>query len=97
MKPLMMILAAVFTLTLAACPKSEATGDGHADAKAKPGSYEDWCEEHNVPESQCTQCHPELAAAFKATHDWCDEHALPESHCRKCHPDLKLARPPKGT
>jgi hypothetical protein len=69
---------------------------GHAPKDAKPGSYEDWCEEHQVPESQCTLCHPELAAAFKATGDWCQEHSLPESHCRKCNPDLKIARGPKA-
>jgi hypothetical protein len=48
-----------------------------------------------VPESQCTQCNPELIAAFKATGDWCEEHGLPESHCLKCNPDLKIVRPPK--
>jgi hypothetical protein len=62
----------------------------------KPGSHEDWCDEHGVPESQCTLCDPSLAAAFKATGDWCDEHGLPESQCRKCNPDLKIVRPPKS-
>jgi hypothetical protein len=60
-----------------------------------PGSHEDWCDEHQVPESQCTRCNPELVAAFKATDDWCDEHGMPESQCTKCNPDLKIARPPK--
>ena len=68
----------------------------HAPAGAKPGSHEDWCDEHAVPESQCTRCNPELAAAFKATNDWCEEHGLPESHCLKCNPDLKIVRPPKA-
>ena len=67
----------------------------HAQPAAKPGSYEDWCEEHQVPESQCTRCNHDLVAAFKATGDWCDEHGLPESQCTKCNPDLKIARPPK--
>jgi hypothetical protein len=62
---------------------------------AAPGSHEDWCAEHGVPESQCTICHPDLAAAFKATGDWCKEHSVPESHCRKCKPDLKIERPAK--
>jgi hypothetical protein len=68
---------------------------GHATKGAKPGSHEDWCGEHEVPESQCTLCHPDLIAAFKATGDWCAEHSLPESHCRKCNPDLKIVRPAK--
>lgn len=68
----------------------------HGAADAAPGSYEDWCSEHQVPESLDTQCNPSLAAAFKATGDWCDEHGLPESQCRKCNPELKIERPPKG-
>ena len=67
----------------------------HAPKDVKPGSYEDWCGEHEVPESQCTLCHPELAAAFKATGDWCEEHSLPKSQCRKCNPNLKVTRPAK--
>lgn len=67
----------------------------HAAATVKPGSHEDWCAEHAVPESQCSRCNPELIAAFKATNDWCDEHGVPESQCLKCNPDLKIVRPPK--
>ena len=72
----------------------EAAG-AHAAANVEPGSHEDWCEEHQVPESQCTRCNPSLVAAFKATGDWCAEHGVPESQCRICNPDLKIERPPK--
>lgn len=75
---------------------AESKGAQHAAADVKPGSHEDWCDEHAVPESQCTQCNPELIPAFKATDDWCDEHGMPESQCLKCNPDLKIVRPPKG-
>jgi hypothetical protein len=68
----------------------------HAAASVVPGSYEDWCGEHEVPESQCTRCNPELIAAFRATGDWCEEHGLPESQCLICNPDLKIERPPKA-
>ncbi len=68
---------------------------GHARAGVQPGSHEDWCAEHEVPESLCTRCNPSLVAAFKATGDWCVEHGLPESQCRLCNPDLKIERPPK--
>lgn len=98
-------LFAVFMFTTSACSKDEAAGAppvasanaavAHAPKDAKPGSYEDWCGEHQVPESQCTLCHPELIAAFKATGDWCEEHSLPESHCLKCNPELKIVRGPK--
>lgn len=102
------IAAALTTTTFAAaCSKQSAnkeapasaqsaTASGHAPANVKPGSHEDWCGEHAVPESQCTRCNPELVAAFKATGDWCPEHGLPESQCLKCNPDLKITRPPKG-
>lgn len=71
------------------------TEGGHAPAGVVPGSHEDWCEEHQVPESQCTRCNPDLIAAFKATGDWCAEHGLPESQCLKCNPELKIVRPAK--
>jgi hypothetical protein len=67
----------------------------HAPANVTPGSHEDWCEEHGVPESQCTRCDPSLSAAFKATGDWCEEHGLPESQCKKCNPDIQIVRPAK--
>ena len=67
----------------------------HGSETAVPGSYEDWCGEHQVAESKCTRCDPSLVAAFKATGDWCAEHGLPESQCLKCNPELKIVRPPK--
>lgn len=67
----------------------------HAASDVVPGSYEDWCLEHAVPESVCTRCDPTLAAAFKATNDWCAEHGLPESQCLRCNPELSIVRPPK--
>ena len=81
--------------TTAPTATAAATGN-HATAGAKPGSYEDWCGEHQVPESQCTRCNKTLEAAFKATGDWCPEHGLPESQCLKCNPDLKIVRPTKA-
>lgn len=75
-------------------PATKESGE-HAAKNVVPGSHEDWCVEHAVPESQCTRCDPSLTAAFKATGDWCEEHGLPESQCLKCNPDLKIVRPPK--
>jgi hypothetical protein len=74
---------------------SEHAHSGHAPAGATPGSHEDWCNGHAVPESMCTRCNASLIPAFKATGDWCEEHGLPESQCLKCNPDLKIERPPK--
>jgi hypothetical protein len=69
----------------------------HASKDAKPGSYEDWCEEHGVPESLDTRCDKSLIPAFKATGDWCKIHGLPLSQDLKCNPNLKIVRPAKGT
>jgi hypothetical protein len=66
----------------------------HASPVVQPGSHEDWCGEHQVPESLCSRCNPSLIAAFKATGDWCPEHGLPESQCLICNPDTKIERPP---
>jgi len=73
----------------------QAAPAGHADPDVVPGSHEDWCGEHAVPESQCSRCNPTLVPAFKATGDWCDEHGLPESQCLVCNPELVIERPPK--
>jgi len=94
-----LVLSCACALALAACSKGPASHDDHgaaehAGAAAVPGSHEDWCGEHQVPESKCTRCDASLAAAFKATGDWCDEHGLPESQCLKCNPDLEIVRPP---
>lgn len=93
------VLLSCLLIVTTACSEKPA-GDtsataSHAPAGVKPGSHEDWCGEHAVPESQCTQCHEDLIPAFKATGDWCDEHGVPKSHCRKCDPSLVIQRPPK--
>ena len=66
-----------------------------APAGVVPGSYEDWCGEHGVPESVCTRCNADLIPAFQATGDWCAEHGLPESQCLTCNPALVITRPAK--
>jgi len=98
---------AALSLFAFACAKEAPKPEGNApspaaeaepvNANVKPGSHEDWCDEHAVPESQCTRCNPALVPAFKATGDWCEEHGVPESQCTKCNPDLELVRPPKGS
>jgi hypothetical protein len=96
-----MTIILLSVLSLFACSSSatsESTGASeHAPANARPGSHEDWCGEHEVPESMCTRCNPSLIPAFQATNDWCAEHGLPESQCKICNPDLVITRPPPGT
>ncbi len=54
--------------------------------KGTSAEAEDWCTEHNVPDSKCIACHPELAGENPA--DWCKEHGVPESQCTVCHPEI---------
>ena len=104
----MSFLALVFTVT--GCEKKSASKQTsqktatnlapprqhqHAPAGARPGSHEDWCGGHQVPESLCTRCNSSLIPAFKATGDWCKEHGLPESQRLLCNPSLKIVRPPR--
>src|SRR5690242_13490723 len=76
-------------------PGTDPAASHHAPASAEPGTYEDWCTEHAVPESQCTRCNASLIPAFRATGDWCEEHGLPESQCLACNPGLRIERPTK--
>ena len=78
-------------------PETTARASGHAPSGYAPGSHDDWCSGHGVPESLCTRCNASLVPAFKATGDWCAPHQLPESQCLKCNPGLKIERPPKTT
>ncbi len=57
-------------------------------SELRPGSAakEDWCPAHNVPDSRCIACHPELGGADPK--DWCKEHGVPESQCTTCHPEI---------
>jgi len=48
----------------------------------------DWCTSHNVPESMCITCNPDLIPKFTATGDWCAGHGVPESLCASCNREL---------
>jgi uncharacterized lipoprotein NlpE involved in copper resistance len=98
-----LIVTLIVTLPLLGCDRREdapapasssAAQPEHAPTNVVPGSHEDWCGEHQVPESLCTRCNADLIAAFQATGDWCPEHGLPESQCLICNPELKIVRPP---
>lgn len=86
-----MILALVL---VAGCEDDKDDHAGHAHARpaaaAPPrpavASAADWCRGHNLPESMCTKCNPELTKKYKAANDWCKGHGLPESACPQCNP-----------
>jgi hypothetical protein len=58
-------------------------GEGHADSDGW------WCDEHGVPEAECSQCNKAVAEACKAKGDWCDKHNRAKSQCFLCDPSQK--------
>ena len=87
--PLALLLSVSLALPAFAASPTKGKADAvHGPKGAKPGSYEDWCGEHGVPESLDTRCNPKLAAVYKAKGDWCAEHDRPETQCVPCHPEL---------
>lgn len=65
---------------------AKAAAASPADATSTSRGRDDLCA-HGVLDAICPQCHPALAAVFKAKGDWCAEHELPESVCPICHPE----------
>jgi len=49
------------------------------------GAADDWCQEHNVPESQCIECNASLLPPLK-DYGWCKEHGV--AQCPLHHPDV---------
>lgn len=46
---------------------------------------DDWCAEHNVPDSACVECHPDLLPRAKSF-GWCKIHGVHD--CPLCHPEV---------
>jgi len=56
------------------------------------GQVADWCQEHNVPESECIECNASLLPPLK-DYGWCKIHGV--AQCPYEHPDVaQLASPP---
>jgi hypothetical protein len=95
-------LSLVMAIILSAGCGSQGTGpQGQSDPKkekkgqvAKAGkddTSEDgwWCNEHGMPEAECSMCSAEVEKACKAKGDWCEKHDRARSQCFKCEPGLK--------
>ena len=48
-----------------------------------------WCDEHGIPEAECSMCSGRVARRCKANGDWCDLHERAKSQCFVCDPSLK--------
>lgn len=48
-----------------------------------------WCDEHGVPEAECSMCSAKVAKVFQGKADWCKEHERAKSQCFICDSKLK--------
>ncbi len=66
---------------------SELTGAASATA-------DDWCEEHNVPQSNCVECNPGKFREYPQPEakQWCDEHGV--HLCPLHHPEIAQLKEP---
>ncbi|MFO0937557.1 MAG: hypothetical protein U0798_13685 [Gemmataceae bacterium] len=66
--------------------KADAKADKEGDNSKHAGW---WCDEHGVPESECSMCSSKAAKECKAKGDWCEKHDRAKSQCFICEPSLK--------
>jgi len=63
-----------------------------SELRGEVAEKDDWCEDHNVPESICLECHPEMEPKKSEPKGWCNSHGIPD--CTLCNPDRsELAAP----
>lgn len=67
---------------------SEVAQAKQEDKAGKPG-HDWWCDEHGIPEAECSMCSARVAADFKKKGDWCDKHDRAKSQCFICNPERK--------
>jgi hypothetical protein len=83
--------AIVFTLGSTGCNRDDKSG-GPAKAKTETKIETThagwWCQEHGVPEEECSICMSAANAKkkYKDNGDWCKEHNRAGSQCFKCDP-----------
>lgn len=97
-----MALSGVLALA-AGCGQAGNTGDqSKGDGKEKPavadakGGKKDhdhsgwWCDEHGIPEHECSMCSGKVFKEMKAKGDICEKHPdRAKSQCFICDPSLK--------
>ena len=67
-----------------------ATKGGKSDKVASATKHDNWwCDEHGIPEHECSMCSAKVAADCKKKGDWCDQHERAKSQCFICDPKLQ--------
>ena len=91
----MVVLLASLGLLAGGCGKPDAPGEeGGARpapvASAKGGKHDEWwCEEHGIPEGECSMCSAKVEKECRAKGDWCDKHNRALSQCFFCKPERR--------
>lgn len=96
---------AAFAVFLSGCGKADDKSGQAKDAKDKSSQvaqakqddkkgetkagHDWWCDEHGVPEAECSMCNAKVAAEFKKKGDWCEKHDRAKSQCFICDPSLE--------
>jgi hypothetical protein len=83
------LCAALIAVISLGCGKP--TGNPNPPAKAKTNDAKHagwWCDEHGVPEAECSMCSGKVAKACKTKGDWCAEHDRAKSQCFICDSSL---------
>jgi membrane fusion protein, heavy metal efflux system len=86
---ILLVIAALLAVALSGCGNGTddeaaiiaAAGEDHEQAEA------DWCAEHDIAESACPFCNPDLIE----TMGWCGGHDVAEALCWICNPDVIAA------
>lgn len=89
-------LFAAMALAITGCGETQKPGaakdkgkTGTSTAKADTKHEGWWCNEHGIPEAECSMCSAKIAKECKAKGDWCDKHDRAKSQCFLCDPKLK--------
>lgn len=94
MKKLMMMAGLLVLLGLGCASKQEPSkgeeGAKPAVAAKRPHDHSGWwCDEHGIPEEECSMCSAKVEKECRAKGDWCEKHERAKSQCFKCDPSLK--------
>lgn len=91
------LIAGLFVVVGCGQKPAENSGDGKKVKEVAKAEKEGdnskhsgwWCDEHGVPEEECSMCSSKVAKECKAKGDWCDKHDRAKSQCFICDPSLK--------
>jgi hypothetical protein len=88
-------LTATLLIAVGGCSKEVAQAEKGADSpkqivEKKATTHSSWwCDEHGLPEAECSMCNSKVAAEHKKAGDWCEKHDRAKSQCFLCDPSLK--------